>query len=76
MNTKVSLVRTTDHANLFDAIRQCIDLLGYDKIKVAKKILLKPNCLQDKKEAATTPEVIHETINVGIAGFGGLLGIS
>ncbi|NVM29221.1 MAG: DUF362 domain-containing protein [Candidatus Helarchaeota archaeon] len=64
MNTKVSLVRTTDHANLFDGIRQCIDLLGYDKIKVAKKILLKPNCLQDKKEAATTPEVIHETINV------------
>ena len=56
---KVAIIKTEEHETLFAAIEHCIDLLGKGKILNAKKILLKPNCLQDNPDAATNPEVIR-----------------
>jgi uncharacterized protein (DUF362 family)/Pyruvate/2-oxoacid:ferredoxin oxidoreductase delta subunit len=64
MNTKVAIIKTLDYPTLFDSINHCIELLGTQKIKNAKKILLKPNCLSDKPDAATNPEVIRGIIEV------------
>ncbi len=64
MTTRVALVHTPEHPNLFEALSHLINLLGTEKINAARTILIKPNCLQDKKEAATTPEVIRNTIKV------------
>ena len=61
---KVVIIKTEEHGTLLAAIEHCIDLLGKGKILNAKKILLKPNCLQDNPDAATNPEVIRNTIKV------------
>ncbi|MHA1650550.1 MAG: DUF362 domain-containing protein [Candidatus Helarchaeota archaeon] len=62
--TKVAIIRTTDYSSLFEAIRHCIQLTGAQLIRDAKTIFLKPNCLQDSVKAATTSEVIRNTIKV------------
>ncbi len=61
---KVAIIKTEDYGTLFEAIEQCINLLGKEKILGAKKILLKPNCLQENPDAATNPEFIRNTIKV------------
>ena len=62
MKPRVAITKTEDHANLLETITHCLNLLGTERVARAKNILLKPNCLQDRKEAATSPEVIRDTI--------------
>jgi uncharacterized protein (DUF362 family)/Pyruvate/2-oxoacid:ferredoxin oxidoreductase delta subunit len=64
MNATVSIVRTTDSPHLREAVQNCLNLIGTDQIKNAKSILLKPNCLVDKKIAASSPELIRSIIEV------------
>jgi uncharacterized protein (DUF362 family)/Pyruvate/2-oxoacid:ferredoxin oxidoreductase delta subunit len=64
MQPKVAIVSTSESPTLFDAIKECLTLLGTEKILHAKKILLKPNCLNDRGNAATDPEVLRSTIQV------------
>lgn len=64
MSTMVSIVQTTKYSNLFDAVQNCLNLIGIEQIRNAQSILLKPNCLVDKKIAATSPELIRSTIEV------------
>ncbi|MHA1359943.1 MAG: DUF362 domain-containing protein [Candidatus Helarchaeota archaeon] len=63
MKTKVAIISTTEYPKLSDAIGACLNLLGTEKILTAKKILLKPNCLNDRKNAATDIEILRHTIN-------------
>ncbi|HUY00186.1 MAG TPA: DUF362 domain-containing protein, partial [Candidatus Deferrimicrobium sp.] len=62
--TQVAIINTTEFLTLFDSINHCLELLGTQKIKNAKNILLKPNCLLDKPDAATSPKVIRGVIEV------------
>ena len=63
LKSTVALVKTDKYKTLFEAISVCFDLLGAnEKIKTARKILIKPNCLQDSPNAATDPEIIRNTI--------------
>ncbi len=64
MNATVSIVRTTEFPNLREAVQSCLSLIGTERIKNAKSILLKPNCLLDKKIAASSPELIRSIIEV------------
>jgi len=64
MNATVSIVRTTEFSNLREAVQSCLSLIGTERIKNAKSILLKPNCLLDKKIAASSPELIRSIIEV------------
>jgi uncharacterized protein (DUF362 family)/Pyruvate/2-oxoacid:ferredoxin oxidoreductase delta subunit len=64
MSTIVSIIKSTEYSNLFDAIQECLNLIGIEQIRNANSILLKPNCLSDRKDAATSPELIRATIEV------------
>ena len=52
--TRVSIIKVEEHQDLYHAVDSAINLIGTFDFK-DKKILLKPNCLMDSRNAITNP---------------------